>query len=245
MSLAGRLASPIMWLVIVAWASMALFEVSGLSAAAGHHALLEGYGLSWPSLLIFSLFWLYMVVAMMVPLNLRLFDTFFWMKGGRSPRWLNASMFFTGYALVWVAFGAVAFIGDAELHALSHSSHFLHENGWLILATTVAVAGAHQLSPAKRHSLRNCHNATSHIIDALATRWSIAFVQGLRYGKSELACCWGLMLLAMAVGHGVLMMAAFTGVMLLEKVLPRGHLTAGVTGVTLMLMASTLVVLNV
>lgn len=245
MSLATRLASPTMWLVMVAWASMVIFEATGLSAAAGHHSLLEGYGLSWPSLLIFSLFWLYMVAAMMLPLNLRLVDTFFWTKGARSPRWLNASAFLTGYAFVWVAFGVVAFVGDAKLHALSHSSHFLHENGWIILAAAIAVAGVHQLSPAKRHSLRNCHNATSHIIDAPATRWSIAFIQGLRYGKSELACCWGLMLLAMAVGHGVLMMAAFTGVMLLEKVLPRGHLTAGVTGVTLMLMASTLVVLNV
>lgn len=245
MSLATRLASPTMWLVMVAWTSMAVFEVSGLSAAAGHHALLEGYGLSWLSLLIFSLFWVYMVAAMMLPLNLRLFDTFFWAKGGTSPRWLNASAFLTGYALVWIAFGVVAFIGDAKLHALSHSSHFLHENGWLILTTAIAVAGAHQLSPAKRRSLQSCHDATTHIIDAPATRWSVAFVQGLRYGKSELACCWGLMLLAMAVGHGVLMMAAFTGVMLLEKVLPRGHLTAGVTGVTLMLMASTLIVLNV
>lgn len=244
MSLATRLASPTMWLVMVAWASMAVFEVSGLSAAAGHHSLLEGYGISWLSLLIFSLFWVYMVAAMMLPLNLRLFDTFFLLKGGASPRWLNASTFFTGYALVWITFGAVAFIGDAELHALSHSSHFLHENGWIILTTAIAVAGVHQLSPAKRHSLRSCHNAMTHIIEAPATRWSAALVQGLRYGKSELACCWGLMLLAMAVGHGVLMMATFTGVMLLEKILPKGHLTAGVTGVTLMLIAGSLVILN-
>lgn len=244
MSLATRLASPTMWLVMMAWASMAVFEANGLSAAAGHHSLLEGYGLSWLSLLIFSLFWMYMVAAMMLPLNVQLFDAFFWTKGGTSPRWLNASAFLTGYALVWVAFGVIAFIGDAKLHALSHSSHFLHENGWLILATSVAVAGAHQLSPAKRRSLGNCHEATTHIINAPATRWSAALSQGLRYGKSELICCWGLMLLAMAVSHGVLMMAAFTAVMLVEKVLPKGVLAARITGVALMLVAGVLVVLN-
>ncbi len=244
MSLATRLASPTMWLVMVAWASMVIFEATGLSAAAGHHSLLEGYGLSWLSLLIFSLFWVYMVAAMMLPLNLRLVDTFFWTKGGAAPRWLNASVFLAGYALVWVAFGVVAFVGDAKLHALSHSSHFLHENGWIILATAIAVAGAYQLSPAKRRSLRNCHNVTTLIIDAPATRWSDALAQGLRYGRNELACCWGLMLLAMAVGHGVLMMAVFTGVMLVEKVFPRGHLTAGITGVTLVMLAGGLVVFN-
>lgn len=244
MSLATRLASPTMWLVMAAWASMVIFEATGLSAAAGHHSLLEGFGLSGLSLLIFSLFWVYMVAAMMLPLNLRLVDTFFWTKGGTSPRWLNASAFLTGYALVWMAFGVVAFIGDAKIHALSHSSHFLHENGWIILATAIAVAGAHQLSPAKRRSLQNCHNATTLIIDAPAARWFDALAQGLRYGKSELACCWGLMLLAMAVGHGVLMMALFTGMMLVEKVFPKGFMTARVTGAALILIAGSLVILN-
>lgn len=240
MSLATRLASPTMWLVMVAWASLAVLELSGLSAAAGHHSLLEGYGLSWFSLIVFSLFWVYMVAAMMLPLNLRLCDAFFWAKGGG----LNALAFLTGYAGIWVAFGMAAFIGDAKLHALSHASPFLHENGWIILTAAVVVAGIHQLSPAKRHALRNCHEATACIIGAPAARWSAALVQGLRYGKLEVACCWGLMLLAMAVGHGVLIMATFTAAMLVEKILPRGVLSARLTGTALMLVAGGLVALN-
>ena len=185
-----------------------------------------------------------MVAAMMLPLNLPLLNAFLWAEGGRGSRWLAGFAFLVGYSGVWVVFGMVAFIGDVGLHALAHSSHFLHENGWLILPTAVAVAGAFQLSSAKRRSLQKCHYETSRIIGCPSTWRLSALAQGLQYGKSELACCWGLMLLAIATSHGILMMVVLTAVMLAEKTLPRGDLMAATTGAALVITASALVLMN-
>lgn len=241
-----RPASPATWLVVAAWALLVVAELAGVSAAAGHHALLEGGELSWPAaLLVFVLFWLVMVAAMMLPMNTPMLDAFLGVGSSSSLRLRSASAFFFGYSAVWTIFGAAAFAGDTGLHALSHSWHLLHEREWVVLATTIGVAGAYQLSPPKRRFLEQCRSKTSRIVGSPNGGWAGAFAQGLRYGKSELACCWGLMLLAVAVGHGLPAMVFLATVMLMEKTSPRGNTTAAATGAALVAAAGALVLLNV
>ncbi len=246
MGLTLRLASPAAWLVVAAWVLLVVTELAGVSAAAEHHALLEGGELPWPSaLLVFVLLWLVMVAAMMLPMNLPMLDAFLGVGSGGPFRLRSASAFFFGYSAVWTLFGVAAFAGDAGLHALSHSWHFLHEHEWLVLASAIGVAGAYQLSPSKRRSLEDCRSKTSHVVGSPNGGWTGAFAQGLRYGKSELACCWGLMLLAVAIGHSLLTMAFLTAMMLAEKTSPQGNLTVAVTGAALVTAAGAFVLLNV
>lgn len=246
MGLTLRSVSPATWLVSAAWIFLAVAELAGVSAAAGHHALLEDGELTWPSaLLVFVLFWLVMVVAMMLPMNITMLDAFLGAESTAASRLRSASAFFFGYSVVWTIFGVAAFAGDTVLHALSHSWHLLHEHEWLMLAAAIAAAGAYQLSPAKRRSLEQCRRKTSRIAGHPNGGWAGAFAQGLRYGKSELACCWGLMLLAVAVGHGLSAMVFLAAAMLIEKTSPRGNTTAAATGAALVAVAGAFALLNV
>lgn len=193
MTFAGRLKSPWLWLIAAAWAFLVATEVTGLSAAGDHHALIEGDRWPWGvSLAFFALFWLVMVAAMMLPMNLPMLDALRRGTGGGSP---TTAAFLAGYSGVWAAFGAAVFVGDTGVHSLTHSLHWLHENGWAVLAVTLAVVGLFQLAPAKRRYLEECRHRTDHIARHPGGGWVGALAQGLRYGRCELLCCWALMLL--------------------------------------------------
>lgn len=183
---------------------MAAAEISGASVGADHHALLEGDRWPWViSLSVFVLFWLMMVAAMMLPANLPVLAAYGRSAGGARSRRLTTRTFLTGYALVWAAFGAGAFAGDTAIHALVHHWHWLHEHEWIILAATLAIVGLFQLIPAKRRYLQRCRHQADYVTRHPGNTWSVTLSQGLRYGKCELACCWALMLLMVALGLDV------------------------------------------
>ena len=244
MALSQQLRSPWVWLVAGAWALLAAAEVTGASAAADHHALVEGDRWPWViSLIIFALFWLVMVAAMMLPANLPILAAYGGSTHGARSRWLAAGTFLAGYALVWAAFGAGAFAGDAAIHTLVNHWHWLHEREWVVLASTLAIVGLFQLIPAKRRYLQRCRHQTDYMARNPGETWPATLSQGLRYGKCELACCWALMLLMVALGHHLAWMLLLAGLMLVEKFLTRGVLLARATGAALVL-CSTIVVLT-
>ena len=243
MSFREQLRSPWAWPIVGAWGWLAAAQVTGASAATDHHALIEGGRWPWvTSLTIFALFWLVMVAAMMLPANLHVLAAYGRSGGGARSRWLATGAFLVGYALVWAAFGAGAFAGDTAIHALVHHWHWLHEREWVVLASTLAIVGLFQLIPAKRRYLQRCRHQTDHMARNPGHTWSATLSQGLRYGKCELACCWALMLLMVALGHHLAWMLSLAGLMLAEKFLARGVLLARATGAALVL-CSTIVVL--
>ncbi len=200
MSLHEQLRSPWAWLVVGAWAWLAAAQVTGTSAAADHHALIEGDRWPWLiSLTVFVLFWLLMIAAMMLPANLPVLATYGRSAGGARGRWLTIGTFLVGYALVWAAFGAGVFAGDTAIHALVHHWHWLHEREWIILAAILAIVGFFQLIPAKRRYLQRCRHQADYVARHPGDTWSATLLQGLRYGKCELDCCWALMLLMVAL----------------------------------------------
>lgn len=244
MTFFGQLKSPWLWLVVSAWAFLVVAETTGSSVAGDHHALIEGDRWPWGvSLSFFSLFWLVMVAAMMLPAGIPVLEALRGTRlaGGRS--FLTAA-FLAGYFVVWTGFGAAVFVADTGVHSLTHSWHWLHENAWAVPAATLTMVGLFQLAPSKRRYLEACRQA-AQVSRRPVEGWSEALIRGSRYGKCELSCCWALMLLMIAVGHGVAWMLAFTGVMLAERLLPRGEFLARVTGGAVIMSSVVVLALNV
>jgi predicted metal-binding membrane protein len=178
-----------------------------------------------------------MVAAMMLPVNLPVFHALSG-DGGGPP-----AAFLAGYCGVWLAFGAAVFVGDTGVYSLTHSWYWLHQNGWAVLAATLAIVGIFQSTPAKRRYLERCRHGTDYATSS-PNGWR-ALAWGLRYGGCELLCCWALMLLVIAVGHGLVWTLAFSGVMLAERALAQGELLARFTGAVVMVSCGAVVVANV
>jgi hypothetical protein len=96
-------------LVAGCWAILVVAELTGVSAALHHHALIEGGAPLTAAVPMFLVGWLVMAAAMMLPASLRAIQL---LEAGASsvisPRRAR-SAFLASFALVWTAFGLVAF----------------------------------------------------------------------------------------------------------------------------------------
>ncbi len=72
--------------------------------------------------------------------------------GGRAA----LAAFLGGYAAMWSVFGAMAFLGDAGLHAAVDASPWLTEHEWALAPGVLLLAGAFQFSSLKDACLRSC-----------------------------------------------------------------------------------------
>ena len=88
-----------------------------------HDALIEGklpYALA---LVLFLVAWQAMVAAMMVPSSLPLVRLFANAAAAQPRPRAAMAAFLGGYALVWTAFGWLAFVGDTMVHPPSTVRH--------------------------------------------------------------------------------------------------------------------------
>jgi predicted metal-binding membrane protein len=149
--------------------------------------------------------------------------------------------FLAGYALVWSAFGALAFGFDVAIHTVVDASPWLSEHDWLIGASLLATAGAFQFTPLKDACLRACRLPAMFLTRHYARGAGGGFRLGVRHGLFCLGCCWALMLVAFAAGvASLLWMAALTALMVHEKTQPRGRRGVPVTGALLLAAAGLL-----
>ena len=83
----------------------------------------------------------------------------------RQPRPRAAMVAFVGgYALVWTAFGAFAFLGDVAVHRAVDASPWVRDRDWLIGPGVLALAGAFQFSSLKDACLRQCRHPSALIL---------------------------------------------------------------------------------
>ncbi len=169
--------------------------------------------------------WLLMTSAMMLPTTLPLLDRFDRLVRGRPDRRPLLALVIGGYLAVWLAFGAVAHLADAELHLAAQRSTWLLFNGWAIGAAIFAVAGLFQFSSLKYHCLTKCRTPISFI----AKHWHgphamrNALLLGIDHGVFCVGCCWAIMLLMFVVGSGSIGWMLVLGIiMAVEKNLPWG-----------------------
>jgi predicted metal-binding membrane protein len=226
-------------LVAGAWAIVLLATWTHQGYLINHDYLIEESGLPWIAALIFFLLcWQVMIAAMMVPTSLPLISRLRRAVHPQQHSIASIAAFLAGYAAIWTAFAAVAFVGDTGIHLLVNHWSWLARHSWLIGAVTFAAAGVFQFSPFKRRSLRACRHVLHHFTWPTQAGVGDAWRLGRHHGLCCLESCWALMLLMFGVGiASFVWMAVLTAVMLVEKVVPGGRWLSPVVGGALLLAA--------
>jgi predicted metal-binding membrane protein len=227
---------------IAAWA----YTISSANAMASTMPMPGGWSMSmaWMSMghqsplahaIMFLVMWTTMMIAMMLPsvmpavlLHRRLIET----RVKRGDRAAGSQvLLLAGYFSVWVAFGAVAYAVGMTLAAAAMRSMRVSVMVPAATGVALAAAGAYQLTRWKQICLRHCRSPLEffarHDIRRAADSWRF----GLHHGAYCAGCCWGLMLIQLALGvMSVPLMALVALVILLEKQWRHGEMLARVVG---------------
>ena len=231
------LAGTLLGLAATAWLALWLWSGSAWRGSLGH----DGAG---PSTLVtaglFTLGWVLMIVAMMLPSSVPLVVTFSRLVGRRARPALLVGLLLAGYLAVWSAFGVAAWVADRLVHAAVEAIPWLAANPRLILATTLLVAGLWQFSPLRDRCLDECRSPLGFVLN----RWRgtserrEALLMGVAHGAFCVGCCWSLMLVMFGVGMSSLVaMLVLGGLTAIEKNLPQGRRLTRPLGVILVLAA--------
>jgi predicted metal-binding membrane protein len=231
--LTGSLAA----LAVAAWLALWAIEGSPYGRYLHHDVVgstpLLGVGL-------FTVGWVLMIVAMMLPSSTPLVVIFARLVGRRRrPRRL-VLLLLTGYLIVWAAFGFGAWIADRGVHAAADALPWVGEHPQLIMGATLLVAGLWQFSPVRDRCLDECRSPLGFVLN----RWRgtserrEALLLGLAHGAFCVGCCWSLMLVMFGVGLTSLSaMLVLGGVTAVEKNLPSGRRLTRPVGFALVLAA--------
>jgi predicted metal-binding membrane protein len=236
---AGRLPPVVIVAIATAWVAAIAAQAAGAATLLHHDALIEDGPGAVPALLLFLIAWQVMIAAMMLPSSLPLVRLFR-AASARQPRPERAlAGFLGGYALVWSAFGALAFGLDVAVHAAVDANGWLHRHEGLIGGSVLALAGAFQFTSLKDACLDRCRHPAQFLMRFYERGAGGGFRLGARHGAFCVGCCWALMLVMFAAGVASLVwMALLTALMVHEKTRPAGRRAVPVTGVTLLALAS-------
>jgi predicted metal-binding membrane protein len=168
--------------------------------------------------------WTLMTAAMMFPSLssvVYLWVNFIRRRVSGKARVLRVGLFLSGYLLAWTLTGFVAYFGSLLFERLIWLTRPF--SIWLVIVTFL-VGGLYQLSPLKEACLRHCRTPFSLITEFSGRRGrAIDLRLGLYHGMLCVACCWGLMLVLLAVGVMDLpAMIGLAAVTFIEKLTPLG-----------------------
>ena len=225
--------------IAAAWLLAVAAEATGRAAGLHHQALVHARLSPWLALALFLAAWQVMIAAMMLPSTLPMVRLFGQASAGQRRAGAAMGGFLAGYAGVWTAFGAAAFLGDLGLHHAVHRSPWLAARPWLLAGSTLAVAGLFQFSAVKDACLARCRTPGAYLLRHYRRGVAEAFRLGWGHGLFCLGCCWALMLLMFAAGVANLWwMAALTALMVYEKVGSNGRRAVPVAGFVLLALAA-------
>jgi predicted metal-binding membrane protein len=238
-ALAGTPA-PVIAAIAVAWVVAVAAQATGAAALLHHDALIEDGPRAWVALPLFVLAWQVMVAAMMLPSSLPLVRLFSVASAGQPRPRAAMAGFLGGYALVWSAFGALAFAFDLGVHAAVHASPWLYAHEWLLGGSMLVLAGAFQFTELKDACLDQCRHPAAFLLRFYERGAAGGLRLGARHGVFCVGCCWALMLVMFAAGVASLVwMGLLTAVMVHEKTRPLGARAVPVTGLALLAAGST------
>ena len=142
------------------------------------------------------------------------------------------SAFLAGYLLAWAVAGTVAFAALAGTGRLLTASPTAAK--WLGVAIFTA-AGVYQLTAWKDWCLRRCRSPIGALMYYLGFKGRSRDLRvGLHHGATCAGCCWGLMIVLVAVGvMNVAVMAALAVVIFAEKLWRHGKRFGQAVGVLL------------
>ena len=212
------LAGALLLASLAAW-GVALEQLRGMDAGPGTDLGAFGWFLG---------IWVTMMAAMMLPSAAPAVLMFSELRDD-APPWAFAA----GYLLAWTGAGLVAYGSFRGLAALAPSFTAWEERGAWVAGGALVAAGLYQLTPLKTACLRHCRAPVGLLLRSGPGRAG-AVGTGLRHGAYCIGCCAGLMLALFALGvMSLVWMAVVAGVILVEKVSPRGELVARTTAVVL------------
>jgi predicted metal-binding membrane protein len=204
--------------IAVAWALALAAQATGRGRLLGHDELIHSGLPLWAALGLHLLAWQVMVAAMMLPSSLPLVRLFATVSRNQERPGVAMSAFLAGYAAVWSVFGALAFLGDAQVHESVEATPWLATHPAVIGGGVLALAGAFQFSSLKDRCLRECRHPGGFLLPRYQRGTRAAFRLGRQHGLFCLGCCWAIMLVGFAAGVANLWwMAALTALMVFEK----------------------------
>lgn len=182
--------------------------------------------------------WAVMMVAMMLPAAapmILLFAAVNRRRGADHGRPVPVAVFVAAYLVVWAGFSGLAALGQSGLQrAALLSDGNLAAAPWLGGVLLVA-AGLWEFTPLKHACLARCQSPLAFIMTEWREGLRGALIMGLRHGIFCVGCCWALMGLLFVAGvMNLLWVAALTGVVLAQKLLPVGRLASWGTGAALL-----------
>ena len=218
------------WVAVAALAGVAWVVTILLARSMGN-----GPGTMGLALLPFLGLWVVMMSAMMLPSVAPVAVLWTSLIGGAPAgfgRVARMSMFLTAYLLAWAAFGAVAFAALTGADRLLTASPVAAK--WLGVAIFIT-AGIYQVTPWKDSCLRRCRSPVGALMYYAGFRGRGRDARvGLHHGATCTGCCWGLMILLVAVGvMNVAAMAALAVVIFVEKLWRYGKPFGRAVGVLL------------
>jgi Predicted metal-binding integral membrane protein (DUF2182) len=205
-------------LVICAWWLVVLWRPQSHSAGVAPHQHAASTGTNGLPPLIW---WVVMVIAMMVPLTLLAARTVafnsLWRRRHRA-----VAIFLLTYIMSWVAVAAVMAL--ARRVGESWSGVAWHDAP-VAVASALLGAAAWQLTPWKRRTLRASHRTMPLAprgwhADRDCVRWGLVTARGCT------GSCWPVMLI-MTLTHHIGVMAALTGLSLIDRYSLRPRLAPG------------------
>ncbi len=218
------------WIAVAVLAAVAWAVTVMLARKMGN-----GPGTMGLALLPFLGLWVVMMAAMMLPSVAPVAVLWTRLISGASAgagRAVRMSLFLAGYLLTWAAVGMVAFAALTGAGRLLTASPVTAK--WLGVAIFI-IAGIYQLTPWKDWCLRRCRSPIGALMYYLGFKGRSRDVRiGLHHGATCAGCCWGLMILLIAVGvMNVAVMAALAAVILVEKLWRYGKPFGQAVGVAL------------
>jgi predicted metal-binding membrane protein len=184
-----------------------------------------------PAALIFLTAWAVMMAAMMLPSAAPMISLYGAIRrSAPGNAGIPTIAFATVYLALWVAFGVPVYLGSVFIDSRMDIMDILPTATALVLLA----AGVYQFTPLKRACLRVCRNPLSFLWARSRSGYRATLRLAVEHGVYCIGCCWGLMIVLVAAGAMALTWALLIAVVVLfEKVVPPGELTARVTGAVL------------
>jgi predicted metal-binding membrane protein len=222
------------WTALVLLAVLAWFvtvdQANGMGVGAGTMGM---------SLAAFLVMWVVMMAAMMfpsvAPVAILWSRTITARSTGATRTW-RIAQFVTGYLIAWTAYGLLAYVALLLSGRLVEGSP--EAARWVGVAI-FAVAGIYQLTPLKSACLRHCRSPMMALLHYGNFKGPARDLRvGLHHGLYCVGCCWGLMIVLVAVGvMNVAAMAVLAAVIAIEKLWSRGEQLSKVVGVAFLAFA--------
>jgi predicted metal-binding membrane protein len=181
--------------------------------------------------------WTVMMVAMMFPTAAPYILTFHGVQVGKRQRgqaFVATWIFVAVYLVVWIAFGAVAYMLAVQAQTLAGAMRWPGDTVARIGGVLIILAGLYQLSPLKGLCLSKCRSPLSFILTSWRDGVGGAIRMGLQHASYCLGCCWLLFVILFPIGvMNIAAMVLITALIFAEKALPHGHRVAVLAAVGL------------